>query len=155
MRICSSHTSRSKPFPSHQLLNESPRTAEMFYTTEVHVSPPMHECVWPTKEPRYLKTDSDRRRFESVPGSQPHTLTCETESQGAALRMPSFSSERITLNSTHPSPFSSISLLIYSQLLSLHSPCLFAPIEHCICLCFMGKSAVYSGIFTARQSNAT
>lgn len=77
-----------------------------------------------------MKTDSDslgRKRFRTVTGSQPHTLSTETERRGAALKMPtSSSSNGITLASKHPSHFCSITLLIYSQLLSLHSPYPFA-----------------------------
>lgn len=74
-----------------------------------------------------MKTDSDslrRKRFRTVTGSRPHMLSSETERRGAALKMPS--SNGITLTSKHPSHFCSITLLIYSQLLSLHSPYPFA-----------------------------
>lgn len=81
----------------------------------------MRECVQPTK-----KQGRGKQILTAFTGKDVRTVTGSQPSQGAALEMPS-SSNHITLTSKHPTHFCSFSLLIYSQLLSLHSPSPFAP----------------------------
>lgn len=103
----------------------------MFYTTELNVSHLMRECAQPTKKQGrwgggQILTAFTGKDVRPVTGSQPHTFLWNREPRscpGNAL---------LLLLLSHHTPFQTapsllISLLISSQLLSLHSPSPFAP----------------------------